>query len=94
MSKRLPYDGPALGILHGGHIPRRLVQDEIEPLDLGGDQPAVHADLIAIGVRPVAQLPDDAVVDLHLPGKDQLPSAARLEQMPAAATNSSEAAPP
>jgi len=72
LAEKVGDDRPTLGILQRRHVPGGLVEHEVDLLHLGRNQPPVDTDFVAPGVGPGPQLSDDPVVDLDLPGKDEI----------------------
>jgi hypothetical protein len=69
--KQVHYRGSPVGVMGGGEVARRLVQDKVDWRGGGCQGLAVHDNVVVQWIYPGAQLGDDLAVDPHPSLADQ-----------------------
>ncbi len=71
LGNQVQYRGPSPGVMDGGNVAGRFVEDQVDLFLGAGEGRSIHADLVQVGVHLGAQLCDHLPVDLHAPLSDQ-----------------------
>ncbi|GEM_PF-2043892 len=80
LRQQIEDGGPVLGVLAGGQVAARLVQQDVPAARRRADPPAVHADVVPPGVGLRARRGDDGAVDRHAAlGNERFGGAARCD---------------